>query len=166
MWTPECLGGSLHPPFLSLTLSGASGCASGSTYALRACLVCPPPSLMCQSSNQRRLHSSAHPFFQTLAERGELILISCSLAPVSHIKVLSSPLFALHVCILLLRKYKTSQKFKSLNFCGCFCLFLFYFFSLYLNIKFFLHYYKKKTPNPKTNNNNKPQAFNFLISSL
>ena len=115
MWTPECLGGSLHPPFLSLTLSGASGCASGSTYALRAYLVCPPPSLMCQSSNQRRLHSSAHPFFQTLAERGELILISCSLAPVSHIKVLSSPLFALHVCILLLRKYKTSQKFKSLN---------------------------------------------------
>ena len=59
----------------------------------------PPPFPACQSSNWRRLHSSAHPFFQTLSGRGELIplsLISCSIEPVSQIKALSSPLFALH----------------------------------------------------------------------
>lgn len=62
-------------------------------------LLPPPPLLVCQSSNQRWLHSWAHPFFQTVAGRGEFILlssISCSIAPVSQIKALSLPLFALN----------------------------------------------------------------------
>lgn len=59
---------------------------------------CLPPPLAYQSLNQRRLPSSAHPFFQTIVERGELIplsLISCSIVPVSQIRALSLSLFAL-----------------------------------------------------------------------
>lgn len=54
---------------------------------------------VCQRSNWSGLHSTAHLFFQAVAERGELVplsLISCSVAHVSQIKALLPPLFALH----------------------------------------------------------------------
>lgn len=54
---------------------------------------------VCQRSNWSGLHSTAHLFFQAVAERGELVplsLISCSALHVSQIKALLLPLFALH----------------------------------------------------------------------
>lgn len=90
-------GGSLHP---LLPLSPAQRC-----FQERVCSLSlrdfPPPSSFSpprQSSNRSRLRSSARAFFQGVAGRGELVplsLISCCMAPMSQIKFVSSPLFAL-----------------------------------------------------------------------
>lgn len=47
------------------------------------------PKIWCKSLNQRRLHSSVHPFLQPVTRRSELIplsLISCSIVPCISVK--------------------------------------------------------------------------------